>query len=95
LRQDMTVSVDIETARRAGALIVPTGAVRDMSSATPWVMVVRDKRTVRQAVTLGLRGDSRSEVLSGIEAGEVVVLATAVGIGVGRHVRPHLVSVAP
>ena len=95
LRQDMTVSVDIETARRDNALVIPAGALRDASSAAPWVMVVRDKRTVRQPVTLGLRGDSRIEVLNGIEAGEVVVLASLGQIVVGQHVRPHIVAVLP
>jgi HlyD family secretion protein len=95
LRQDMTVSVDIETARRDGARVIPTGAVRDASSAAPWVMVVRDGHTVRQPVRLGLLGDSRSEVLSGIDAGEVVILATLGQIAVGQHVRPQAVPVVP
>jgi HlyD family secretion protein len=95
LRQDMTVSVDIETARRDNALVIPAGAVRDGSSAAPWVMVVRGKHTARQPVKLGLRGDSRIEVLEGIEAGEVVVLASLGQIVVGQHVRPHIVAVLP
>lgn len=95
LRQDMTVSVDIETARRDGALVIPTGAVRDATSVAPWVMVVRDGHTVRQPVRLGLLGDSRSEVLSGIAVGEGVVLATLGQIAVGQHVRPHVVPVVP
>jgi HlyD family secretion protein len=95
LRQDMTVSVDIETARRDNALVVATGAVRDTSSPTPWVMVVRGGRTARQVVTIGLRGDSRSEVLGGISPGDVVVPATAAAIAVGQRVRPHPVVAAP
>jgi HlyD family secretion protein len=58
-------------------------------------MVVRDKRTVRQPVKLGLRGDTRIEVLSGIEAGEVVVLASLGQIVVGQHVRPRIVPDQP
>ncbi len=42
LRQDMTVSVDIETARRDNARVIPAGALRDATSSEPWVMVVRD-----------------------------------------------------
>ena len=92
LRQDMTVSVDIETARRSGALTIPTGAIHDASSNAPWVLVVRNKHTVRQPVKLGLRGDNSVEVLSGLKAGEAVNL-TAVGtITADMRVRTHLVT---
>jgi HlyD family secretion protein len=92
LRQDMTVSVDIETARRSGALTIPTGAIHDASSNTPWVLVVRNKHTVRQPVKLGLRGDNSVEVLSGLKAGETVIL-TAVGtITTDMRVRAHVVT---
>ena len=92
LRQDMTVSVDIETARRSRALTIPTGAIHDASSNAPWVLVVRNKHTVRQPVKLGLRGDNSVEVLTGIKAGEAVIL-TAVGtITADMRVRTHLVT---
>jgi HlyD family secretion protein len=92
LRQDMTVSVDIETARHSGALTIPTGAIHDASSNAPWVLVVRNKHTVRQSVKLGLRGDNSVEVLSGIKAGEAVIL-TAVGtITADMRVRAHVVT---
>ncbi len=89
LRQDMTVSVDIETAYVARALVIPTAAVHDLSSKTPWVMVVRKKRAVHQTVTLGLRGDEQTEVLSGLAAGEPVLLAALTSIKVGQRVRPN------
>lgn len=41
LRQDMTVSVDIEVARRVAALTVPSEAVRDAAGKQPWVLAVR------------------------------------------------------
>jgi HlyD family secretion protein len=92
LRQDMTVSVDIETARRSGALVIPTGALHDASSNTPWVIVVRNKQTAKQPVKLGLRGDNSVEVLSGLKAGEAVIL-TAVGIiKADMHVRANIVN---
>ena len=90
LRQDMTVSVDIETAYRAHALVIPTAAVHDPSSKAPWVMVVRKKRTQHQVVTLGLRGDEQTEVLSGLAGGEPVLLASLVTIKAGQRVRPIL-----
>lgn len=92
LRQDMTVSVDIETASRSSALTIPTGAIHDASSKTPWVLVVRNKHTIRQPVKLGLLGDNSVEVLRGLKAGEAVIL-TAVGtITAGMRVRTHLIK---
>jgi HlyD family secretion protein len=92
LRQDMTVSVDIETARRSSTLIIPNGAIHDASSHAPWVLVVRNNHTVRQPVQLGLRGDNSVEVLSGLKAGEAVIL-TAVGtITADMRVRAQIVT---
>lgn len=90
LRQDMTVSVDIETASRRNALVIPTAALRDPTSAMPWVLVVRDHHTQHQVVTTGLRGDNNVEVLSGIAAGESVVFPSLGKIKAGQHVRVTL-----
>lgn len=73
LRADMTVAVDILAARREQALAVPRSAVRDLD-AQPWVLVVRDGRAVRQDVSLGLSGDGRIELRSGVEAGTAVLV---------------------
>ena len=94
LRQDMTVSVDIETARRPAALVVPSQAVEDAAKDQPWVLVVRDKHLVKQFVTLGLRGDDRLEVLSGLAAGELVVPVPKVGVKAGDRVRARVVAVS-
>ncbi|NJO56800.1 MAG: HlyD family efflux transporter periplasmic adaptor subunit, partial [Rhodospirillales bacterium] len=44
LRQEMTISIDIETARRTNAVIVAGETIRDAGSAKPWAFVVRDGR---------------------------------------------------
>lgn len=93
LRQDMTVSVDIETARRSAAVVISTSALEDGASDKPWVLVVRDKRAVKQFVTLGLRGDTRVEVLSGITAGEGVVPKSKTGVKAGQRVRSEVQEV--
>jgi HlyD family secretion protein len=95
LRQDMTVSVDIETAYRARALLIPTAAVHDLSSPAPWVMVVRNKRAVHQVLTLGLRGDEQIETLSGLTPGEPVLLASLASIQEGQRVRSKPVLTPP
>ena len=74
LRHDMTVSIDIEAAKRPNALSVPCDSVRD-ATGVPWVMAVRDQRTVRQPVRLGLRGSGRCEIVDGLKGGEIVLFA--------------------
>lgn len=86
LRQNMTVSVDIATARRADVLSLPGSAVRDALTAAPWVMVIDNGRAVRRPVRLGLQGDERIEILSGVAEGAQVIPATA-DIAVGDRVR--------
>ena len=95
LRQDMTVSVDIETARRAAAVVVASSAVEDAATDKPWVLVVRDNRVVKQFVTLGLRGDTRVEVINGIKAGEGVVPMSKTGVKAGQRVRAEVRAVPP
>ena len=93
LRQDMTVSVDIETARRTGTVVIATSAVQDAATDKPWVLVVRSKHAVKQFVKLGLRGDTRVEVLDGIAAGESVLPASKVGVKAGQRVRATVIAV--
>ena len=95
LREDMTVSVDIETARRTATVVIASSAVQDATSDKPWVLVVRDKRVVKQFVTLGLRGDTRVEVLAGIQADEGVVPVSKTGVKAGQRVRAKVTPVPP
>lgn len=93
LRQDMTVSVDIETARRTATVVIATSAVQDAATDKPWVLVVRGARAVKQFVKLGLRGDTRVEVLDGIAAGESVVPASKIGVKAGQRVRATVIAI--
>ena len=90
LRQDMTVSVDIEVARHAGALAAPGDALHDPSSARPWVWSVVDGRARRHPVRIGLRGDTRFEIVDGLQAGDVVLGGQAAAVKDGRRVRVKL-----
>ena len=87
LRQDMTVSVDIEVARRAQAVVAPTEAVRDATTAQPWVLAVRNGRAERVPVKVGLRGDGRLEVLEGATPGDALIPASLGLITAGQKVR--------
>jgi HlyD family secretion protein len=94
LRPDMTVSVNVEVGRRAGALVVPADAVRD-ADGDPWVLVVARGRAERRAVRLGLRGDGVVEVTDGLAPGEVVVPAAAGAVAPGERVRGRAPPKAP
>lgn len=72
LQQDMTVSLNIETARRAELVLVASESVHDMDK-SPWVLRVRNGKTERQALQLGLRSTRWSEVLSGLAPGDKVI----------------------
>jgi HlyD family secretion protein len=87
LRQDMTVSVDIEVDRRAAALALPANAVHDAAGADPWVLQVKDGRAIRRPVKLGLRGEGSVEIRGGLEAGDLVVPADNTSVKPGRRVR--------
>lgn len=87
LRQDMTVSVDIEVAQRANALLMPAEALRDGSGALPWALAVRDARAVHVPLKPGLRGDGRIEVLDGLAAGDLLISPANGLIKAGQRVR--------
>ncbi|MCU0884504.1 MAG: efflux RND transporter periplasmic adaptor subunit [Beijerinckiaceae bacterium] len=87
LRQDMTVSIDIEVARRNDTLVLPARAVRDIQSGRGWIMGVHEGRAVRQPVRTGLRGPGQVEVLEGAAEGDLAVPVNA-GLRTGQRFRP-------
>lgn len=74
LREDMTVSVEVETARRERALVVPVDALRGVESADASVWLARDGRVEARKVRLGLRTLDAAEILDGLGAGELVLI---------------------
>jgi HlyD family secretion protein len=85
LRADMTVSIDVGVADKANAAVVPASAVRDAALPEPWVLVLRDGRAERAAIRLGARTPARTEVVSGVSAGDAIILTP--GIEPGQRVR--------
>ena len=81
LREDMTVSVEVATARREQALVVPVGALRGDADAGQTVWVERDGRVEHRAVRLGLRTLAWAEVLDGLDEGAAVLVGPAPGPG--------------
>ena len=87
LRQDMTVSLDIEVARRPAAVLVPTEAVRDAFGPRPWVWKVEHGRLARQTFVPGVRTAAWTEVRQGLTAGDAVLPASAQAVSEGQRVR--------
>jgi HlyD family secretion protein len=87
LRPDMTVSVDLTVASKTNALTVPSDAIRDAATSTPWVLVVDGGVVVRREVTLGIAGEGQSEIASGLSEGDIVALPTGRAIEPGQRVR--------
>lgn len=75
LRQDMTVTVSIETARRETALTIPDEALLEARNGRARVLVADGDHARSRQIELGLRASGRSEVLSGLAAGDNVLLA--------------------
>jgi HlyD family secretion protein len=97
LRQDMTVTVNVETGRRDQALVVPNDALVQQPDGTRAVLAVREGRLHRVPVRLGLTGLAMSEVAVGLTAKDEV-LAGAAGITTvaeGDRVRVELESLPP
>ncbi|WP_300454518.1 efflux RND transporter periplasmic adaptor subunit [Accumulibacter sp.] len=94
LREDMTLSVEVETARRDSALVVPVDALHgDPAADSAVVLVERDGRVEARTVRLGLRTLDAVEVLEGLRAGDTVLRAGSGGtLAAGSRVRPVIAA---
>jgi HlyD family secretion protein len=73
VRVGMTAALNILVAQRDQALLIPNWALAtDPATREVVVTVYRGETRDQRAITLGLRNDTFSEVLSGLEAGEIV-----------------------
>lgn len=90
LRADMTLTVEVRTAHKEHAFVVPLEAVRGVTSGTPTLLIVQEGRVVSQSVTTGMQADGHIEILRGVQAGEHVVLNAVVTPG--TRVRPRLIA---
>jgi HlyD family secretion protein len=88
LRQDMTVSVDIEVHRSPNTLALSADAVHDATGPAPWVLKVNSGHAVRQTVKLGLRGEGMVEIREGLEADDLAVSASNPSVRAGERLRP-------
>lgn len=87
LRPNMTVSVEIEVAEAADALVVPAELVHEAASDAPWVWIVEGGQLARREVRLGLRGDEALEIAAGLVEGQRVLRVTDPRLAPGARVR--------
>ena len=93
LQQDMTVSLNIEVAKRSQAILLATEAVRDIEKSA-WVLQIVNGKAVRQPIQIGLRGPGYCEVLKGLQPNDVVIRDPA-GIANNARVRIKTMPVKP
>jgi membrane fusion protein (multidrug efflux system) len=88
LKPGMFIEARLATATRANAIVVPEDAVQPMRSANV-VWAVVDGKASRRVVTLGVRSAGVVEVVSGVQAGETVVVGGLERMGEGMPVAPR------
>jgi HlyD family secretion protein len=76
VRPGMNASVGIVIDRRENVLLVPNRAVRTQGRQRVVTVLYQDQ-LIEAPVTLGLTGDTQSEVVSGLQEGDLVVLNAA------------------
>ncbi len=70
----MTADATIVIAQRKGALCLPRSLVHSSSGSKAQVSIWDGAAVVTRQITVGLRGDSNVEILSGLSEGEKVVI---------------------
>jgi len=74
IKSGMSATVKVVTASKDGVITIPSAAVTTKSG-TSTVTVSANGQTSTRTVTLGLKGDGSTEVVSGLSAGEQVVMS--------------------
>jgi RND family efflux transporter MFP subunit len=69
----MTADVNIIIAERDGALLIPTSALQTDAEGD-FVWIVSEDQPARRRITLGVRSPERVEVLTGLDASDMVVV---------------------
>ena len=87
LRQDMTVSVNVETGRRERAIVAPNDALAAVEGNRAVVWRVADGRAGRREVTLGMRGLTQTEITAGLQAGDWILADAPAALQEGDRVR--------
>lgn len=76
VRPGMTASIAITTDEVAGVLAVPQAAITTVGGVSTVQVLQPDNTTVETQVELGTKGDSLTEITSGVRSGDVLVIPT-------------------
>ena len=88
LREDMTLSVEVETGRREQALALPLAVLRQARGDTAQVLVAVDGIAQERTLRLGLRTLAAAEVLDGLRTGDAVLTGSELKAGQRVSVTP-------
>jgi membrane fusion protein (multidrug efflux system) len=94
LKAGMFIEARLATGVRAGAIVVPEDAIQPLRTANVlWAVV--DGKAARRTVILGARTAGMVEVLSGVNAGEMVVVGGLERMNEGMPVAPRQRTAPP
>ena len=95
LGADYRMRVKIYTDQKADALKIPRSALFRSTSGTWQAFVVRNGRARKVGLEIGLTNDFKVEVLSGMAAGEQVILAPDSSLNDGQSVEANVIRQQP
>lgn len=87
LRQDMTVSVTVQTGERERAIAIPNDALSNINADRAQVWIERDGRAQRVDVRLGLQTLTMTEIVEGLSEGDRVLLPREEAVKDGDRIR--------
>jgi HlyD family secretion protein len=82
LKAGMSATADIVISERSGVLLVPSRAIGEDSQGNPAVKVLANGRIEERTVVIGISDGSQTEIVSGLDEGEVVVVEKKASPGV-------------
>ena len=74
LKPGMFAEIKLALESKEGVLVIPKQAVID-SGDKKYVYVVKDNKAIQADITTGIEDDARIEVVSGLQAGDMIVLS--------------------
>ncbi|MFZ7320427.1 efflux RND transporter periplasmic adaptor subunit [Comamonas jiangduensis] len=89
LREDMTVSVLVETGAEPQAVVLPLEALQPQRDGSIQVLVLKEGKATAQPVQVGLRTLEAAHIAQGVQVGDVVLLPPA---RAGQRVRPQWIT---
>lgn len=76
IRRGATADVDVIVAKKSNVLTVPNAAIKPYKGGKAVRVVGKNNTLEYKPVTIGARGNTRTEVVSGLEEGDMVVTAS-------------------